>query len=787
MKAKLFVIGLLFLAFVACTSRAKVAEHGQSEEGTNPELSAIDSLMWRQPDSALAVLQQFAASPKADSLDELNGHYCQLLISELLYKNYYGQTNREELLKAMAYFDSLCNCTGVARNSSAIAFLDARAHYINGVGYYEHDSVVEACKEYLKALEVMEGHFQEKELTSKRAQFMANTNNRLGDLFSKQFMMESALKCYENALVFCIIEPTSPIGVSNILYRIGKQYNKLNEIEKARQYYGQALKNIADIDNSVYRDIVSSKALCDYLSGSGIEEPLKAIRNIANRIETENEQLNRYLTIGGIFFHEGIYDSALFYLEPVFENNEAGLQAQAAGYLRIIYDSIGDVEKSNMYMRFLTNQKKSDGENKALVSKLEDLYKDYSNQKKEKEAEKAQEKSIRKTVGIVVPISMMIALTVFIVVKLRSKKLLKKQQEEAARILGETEQELEKELRLWQAEAGKTLKETKKKYEEDLRQLKADTEQQLEEVERKHQQWMTKTKERHEEELREQKDQSKKEIEKTKKRHKEELEAERLAYQAELAEKEAESKTERRLHEETLKRHQVEAEQRMSEAKRRHQQKIKEIAQKYELEMKVQQDKNKKEAEQTRKRHEAELETERLVYQQEQEALRQSLRRCEEQVIALEKKLSQQREVAELRRESFLKESVCRKINDCIRNLYITAREGSKMNITLSEVDATALKEAVLRHYPNFETVLLSKYPKLGKDDLLLCYLYLLGMDERQIAALMCKSYSAIKKRSSALKGFLALDENLSNYILKFSTFEGRVMDEKNTSNQAFD
>ena len=152
MKAKLFVIGLLFLAFVACTSRAKVAEHGRSEEGPNPELSAIDSLMWRQPDSALAVLQQFAASSEADSLDELNGHYCQLLISELLYKNYYGQTNREELLKAMAYFDSLCLCNGVTRNGSTIAFLDARAHYINGVGYYEHDSVVEACKEYLKAL-----------------------------------------------------------------------------------------------------------------------------------------------------------------------------------------------------------------------------------------------------------------------------------------------------------------------------------------------------------------------------------------------------------------------------------------------------------------------------------------------------------------------------------------------------------------------------------------------------------------------------------------------------------
>ena len=155
MKAKLFVIGLFLLAFVACTSRAKDAERGRSEEGPNPELSAIDSLMWRQPDSALAVLQQFTASHKADSLDELNGHYCQLLISELLYKNDYGQSNRPALQQAVAYFDSLIltlkdtptlkrliagtDPLSLTRNDN-ILFFTARAHYINGVGYYERDS-----------------------------------------------------------------------------------------------------------------------------------------------------------------------------------------------------------------------------------------------------------------------------------------------------------------------------------------------------------------------------------------------------------------------------------------------------------------------------------------------------------------------------------------------------------------------------------------------------------------------------------------------------------------------
>ena len=193
----------MVLLLGACTSHSET-RHGTSlPHASSPELAAIDSLMWRQPDSALAVLQQFAASPKADSLDELNGHYCQLLISELLYKNDYGQSNRPALQQAVRYFDSLSLCIGVVRNVSTISFLDARAHYINGVGYYERDSAVEACKEYLKALEVMEGHFEKDELIGHRARFMAYTYNRLMELFSAQFMMDPAIACGEKALAYC--------------------------------------------------------------------------------------------------------------------------------------------------------------------------------------------------------------------------------------------------------------------------------------------------------------------------------------------------------------------------------------------------------------------------------------------------------------------------------------------------------------------------------------------------------------------------------------------------------
>ena len=111
MKAKLFAIGFFLFTLAACTQRAKVPE---PVEGPTIALSQIDTLLWHQPDSALAVMMEFAGSEAADSLDVFEGHYCQVLIAELLFKNDYGQSNRTEVLKAVGYFDSIVDLHGAA-------------------------------------------------------------------------------------------------------------------------------------------------------------------------------------------------------------------------------------------------------------------------------------------------------------------------------------------------------------------------------------------------------------------------------------------------------------------------------------------------------------------------------------------------------------------------------------------------------------------------------------------------------------------------------------------------
>ena len=446
-------LGVLLMACARPDDNLVETRHGTSLQivTSQKKLQAIDSLMWRQPDSALAVLMDYLSDDGKDaarhvSTDQtFDNHYTQLLISELLYKNDYEQTNRNDLQEAVAYFDSLCGCTDVARNVSTdptIAFLDARAHYINGVGYYERDSVVEACKEYLKALEVMEGRFEEKDLTGKRAKFMTYTYNRLGDMFSDRFMMEPAIVCYKHSYDYSVISPISSYSISIALNRIGRLYDMKGDKDSANYYYSQALAEMPDSTNLNYRDIVSTRALLSYQLTHQAEVPLTRLKQMAVLAEDDEERLTRYLLVGDIYYEEGLYDSALLYLEPVMENKENQfLQIQVANYLRTIYDSLGNREKAEECMRYLALHNEKGAENSAMVSQLSEMFKAHMSQKQEKEAGAKRKLAVKKTLDVVVPIAVALALAIIVMAKLRSKKLLRQQQEEADRKLGESEQQ----------------------------------------------------------------------------------------------------------------------------------------------------------------------------------------------------------------------------------------------------------------------------------------------------------------------------------------------------------
>ena len=350
----------VFVAMLAACGRTSV----ETVHTPSPQLSAIDSLMWQQPDSALTLLLAFAESPEADSLDGFNGHYFQLLVSELLYKNDYGQTNREDLLKAVAYFDTIDN-----------AFLDARAHYINGVGFYEKDSVVEACTEYLKALEVMEEHYDEKELVGLKAQFMALTHTHLCGLFSDQYLHEQAIYFGKQSLLYYHQYNAELLHVAWILDELGLNYNMLNQSDSAFVYFGKALEVLPDTNNLTYRDIVAIQTYLRYLNEKDAENTLKRLSALCLNSESDHERYARYAIIGDVYYREKSYDSAWLFLDTVFcFSSNISLKKQAAELLSKLCELQEKDSELLLYASFLVPFANQEENQSMIKSQLTEYY-----------------------------------------------------------------------------------------------------------------------------------------------------------------------------------------------------------------------------------------------------------------------------------------------------------------------------------------------------------------------------------------------------------------------------
>ena len=452
-----------------------------SQRGTaSRTLVGIDSLMWQQPDSALKVMLECAGSEAADGMDVFEGHYCQVLVAELLFKNYYAQSNREEVLKAVGYFDSIADLRGADARGASLqrdAFLAARAHYINGVGFYERDSVVAACGEYLKVLEMVETHFpgiETRHGTSLQPnhlpRFMALTYGRLGDLFSGQFMQEPAIVCYKKSFVFSKIEPTSANGIANLMSHLGKQYDMLKQFDSAEYYYDEGLRQLVDTNNLTFRNLVSAKALLNYNKGNGVEPAVSDLKRMAVKASDEDERLTRFVVVGDIYYDASLFDSAMVYLTKVFENkDDVVLKRDAARCLRNIYQSRGDTLKATQYAMFQAKNAVSEGESNAQVSQLNEMFQQHLQWEQERAEAERQQAARQRRNRMIVVVSVLVAVAALLAWLLIRRKM--KQQRDTASQQMEAVQEAH---RLEKASMSGRLK----RSNQELRELKDQMRQQ---------------------------------------------------------------------------------------------------------------------------------------------------------------------------------------------------------------------------------------------------------------------------------------------------------------------
>lgn len=435
-------IGLFFVVVLAGCNRSLLRQRA--------DLAAIDSLMQTRPDSALSLL-----------LDEpVDDPYYQLLLSEALYKNDNPQLNRSELLEAMDYFDSV-----------DVPFLAARCHYMNGVGYYEMDSVVRACEEYLKALEIMDEHFGKREMVGDKAKFMALAHTHLCLLFSDQYLHEQAIYFGEQSLPYYDRYDAEPWHVAWILNNIGSNYEMMLVLDSAYYYHRKALQSLNDTCALLYRDITTHLAFISYQKEKSAQTAINQLRYLVVEAKGERETLSRCAVLAEVYYHEKNYDSASVYLNRVFVGNAStDSKKQAAKWLMeicLIQDRSNDAQ---VYSDYLAQFAAPEENNSNIKSRLAELYGNHRQRKAEKWHQQNRRKQTNGTITVVVGLLIVILALCLLYRKSKSKKL---QLEERI-----------KEERIGHAIRQKALGGRLKRSNETLLELKAKIKQQENEEER---------------------------------------------------------------------------------------------------------------------------------------------------------------------------------------------------------------------------------------------------------------------------------------------------------------
>ena len=334
-------------------------------------LLRIDSLMQTDADSALAVLLSMPRTA--------NACVGTLLLSEALYKTNNPQYYRDELQTAMRYFDSLAV---QYPDNDDVVMLSARSHYMNGVGYYESDSVVDACKEYLRALDIMEDHFEEKDFVGYKAKFMALTYSRLGILYFKNDIAQYSIELYKNALVY--FTKSSNKSIANTYRWIGYAYRLNYQNDSAVYYYRKALNLALKQNNSTVYGVVLSEAAPIYYDLGYTDSSFIMIKSSLSIAKSEEQRLVRLFTLGLLLSKEHQYDSAIYCLQQSLKHDDYNTRTASEELLIDCYHALGDTTNELYYKLKLNESLKQFVKAAPRKVKLSSAYEHYKLNKAEK-------------------------------------------------------------------------------------------------------------------------------------------------------------------------------------------------------------------------------------------------------------------------------------------------------------------------------------------------------------------------------------------------------------------
>ena len=169
------------------------------------------------------------------------------------------------------------------------------------------------------------------------------------------------------------------------------------------------------------------------------------------------------------------------------------------------------------------------------------------------------------------------------------------------------------------------------------------------------------------------------------------------------------------------------------------------------------------------------IELERNVHLMQRAALSGRLKQSNRKVRDMEKEINlqsvYQTKSLEKEVEAFEDEPICRLIIDRVNK----GQFKSQMNYlvyksyALNKVQLLELNEAANRHFNKFTIRLKKTHPQLTKKDLDYCCLYLLGLSDTDVYALMQRAYNTVNERNNKLKKILSSDDSITVALRSFA------------------
>jgi DNA-binding CsgD family transcriptional regulator len=220
----------------------------------------------------------------------------------------------------------------------------------------------------------------------------------------------------------------------------------MDEYDSATYYYDLTLNHIPDRNTLLYRDWVALTALNNYYTHHDTLATLDSLKSLIAQSASESERLTRFLAIGSIYSDLGRDDSAKYYFEPVFEFEEKSINKRVvSNFLRLIALKEGDTLKANQYAQVMAENTTSPGESQTRVSKLNEMFQSYLQEKQEAVSVRERKKAVRTTLLVLLALAVVLGV-VTLVIRNRRRKHITTQEEAAQKRFNETAQELKNQV-----------------------------------------------------------------------------------------------------------------------------------------------------------------------------------------------------------------------------------------------------------------------------------------------------------------------------------------------------